>query len=333
MKAGWGRLSLRGRLAMSFGAMAAAALLFLLAIEARTIGLEHLMQGKILHAAVASLVAFFLGGWFVAGWCIQEIARIGSLVAEKPPRQLPAEIEGLAELLRREAQKHDRLLAELRRFTADAAHELKTPLTAQRTIGEVALRRPSDPAADREAIASMLEETARMNALIERLLRLARIESDQYPVRFRTLATAQALSESAESLAVIAEEKRVRMEIRCPNNLEMTADAELLSQVLLNLLDNAIRHSPEEGTVVLEAFPDERCVRIRITDQGAGIPVQDQEHIFERFYRADYSRVRTRGSFGLGLCIAKTAAQKMNGDVRLGHSSGGGASFEVSLPT
>ena len=164
MKAWWGRLSLRARLAAAFGAMAAGALIFLLAVVARTIGVERLAEGKLVPAMLSVLAVFFIGGWFVAGWCPDKTARLGTRISEKTQQPLPAELEGLAVLLRREAQKHDRLLAELRRFTADASHELRTPLTAMRTVGEVALRQASEPAALREAIGSMLEEAQRMNA-------------------------------------------------------------------------------------------------------------------------------------------------------------------------
>ena len=333
MKAWWGRLSLQARLAGAFGLMAAAALVFLLALQARTLGSDSLMHGKILQATVAVLAAFFIGGWFVAGWCLDEIGRLGTRISEKTGRPLPAELEGLAALLRREAQKHDRLLAELRRFTADASHELRTPLTALRTAGEIALRHAPEPAALREAIGSMLEEAQRMNALIGQLLRLARLESDEYPIQRRTVELRQHLAAACDSVAVLAEEKQIRLDLECPAGLQATADVTLLLHAVVNLLDNAIRYSPHEATIYISAKRESDTVTIDVRDQGPGIPAEHRERIFERFYRVDSSRLRPDGGMGLGLCIAKTAIERLDGRIVVAGESGGGATFRITLPT
>jgi signal transduction histidine kinase len=333
MKAWWGRLSLQARLAAAFGGLAAGALIFLLAIVARTIGVQRLTEGKILPAMIVVLTLFFIGGWFVAGWCLQEIARLGARVSEKPQRQLPAELEGLAALLRREAQRHDRLLAELRRFTADASHELRTPLTALRTVGEVALRQNSDGATLRDAVGSMLEEAQRMNVLVEQLLRLARLESDELPMDCRTVQLAQHLVVACDSVAVLAEEKGVRLELNCPTTLEATADVTLLLHAVVNLLDNAIRHSPPKSVVKIAARHDSGAVIIEVTDQGPGIPSEHHGRIFQRFYRIDPSRTRADGGAGLGLFIAKTAIERLNGTVAIESNPGHGTMFCIHLPT
>jgi signal transduction histidine kinase len=323
---------LRARLAAAFGVLAAGALIFLLAIVARTIGLDKLAEGKILPATITVLAVFFIGGWFVAGWCLEEIGRLGARIPEKNPRPLPAELEGLAALLRREAQKHDRLLAELRRFTADAAHEFRTPLTALRTVGEVALRQSADATVSREAIASMLEEAQRMNGLIEQLLRLARLESDELPVLLRTVHLRQHLVVACDSVAVLGEEKGVRLELRCPATLEATADVTLLLHAVINLLDNAIRHSPSESVVALVASVDDGAVIIEVADEGPGIPQEHHERIFERFYRVEPSRLRPEGGAGLGLCIAKTAIERLGGRISVESEPGHGATFRIRLP-
>lgn len=332
MKAWWGRLSLQGRLAVAFGALAAGGLLFLLAIIARTLGTESLVQGKILPATLAVLMAFFFGGWFVAGWCLQEISRLGTRISAKASHPLPAELEGLAALLRREAQKHDRLMAELRRFTADAAHELRKPLTALRTLGEVALRQPGEVATSREAIASMLEEAQRMDALITQLLRLARLESDAYPVHWRTVRLLPHLTTACDGLSALAEEKQVRLLVRCREDLEATADVTLLLHAVMNLLDNAIRHSPSGGTVTVWARHEEKGVVIEVSDEGPGIAPEHQARLFQRFYRVERPGTRAAGGFGLGLYIAKTAIERMNGRLGLRSTPGQGATFRIELP-
>jgi len=345
MRAWWGALSLRARLALAFGAMAAGALIFLLAIVARTLGLDALAQGKILPAAVFALVVFFLGGWFVAAWCLREIGKLAARSRETSDARetlpIPAELEGLATLLRREAERRDRLLAELQRFTADAAHELRTPLTALRTTGEVALRsaigRASDGDRLREAMETMLEEAASMSALLEHLLRLARLEGQA--VQLRSVSLADHLASWREGLIVLAEEKQVSVELDCPNNSEpppltLVTDPALLGHAVTNLLHNAIQHSPTGSTVRLRirALADAEEVAIAIRDEGPGIAPEDQARIFERFYRVNRPRAQTGNGHGLGLCIAKAAVERIGGRLTLRSALGSGAEFTITLP-
>ena len=334
MRAWWGRLSLRARLAGAFGLLAAGALIFVLAIIARTLGLTSLEHGKILPAAIFALAAFFVGGWFVAGWCLVEISRIGERINERQFRPLPTELEGLAALLRREAQKRDQLLNELRRFTADASHELRTPLTAIRTVGEVALRKgQSDPARLTEAIASMLEEAQRMNALVERLLRLARVESESLIIKPRDLELERHLIGWCDSVGVLAEEKGLQLRAECQHDLRITTDPELLGDAVANLLLNAIQHAPPGSTVSLIARESANStIAIDVRDQGPGIPSEHRERIFERFYRVDSSRARSEGGFGLGLCTAKTSVERLGGTIGLRTIQGNGTTFIVTLP-
>jgi signal transduction histidine kinase len=333
MKEWWGRLSLRMRLASAFGLLAAGALVFLLAIIARTLGLASVAHGKILPTTIFVLAAFFVGGWFVAGWCLAEISRLGARINEKPPRPLPAELQGLAALLRREAQKRDELLQELRRFTADASHELRTPLTALRTVGEVALRAGNgDPSVLRDTIGSMLEETQRMNALVERLLRLARVESEALTIHPRRVRLSQLLTLLWDSVAVLAEEKNIRLHLECSRELQLITDDTLLGDAITNLLHNAVRHTPPDSVVTVAARDNGESVVVEVSDQGSGVPREHQARIFERFYRVDTARSLNGGGFGIGLCIAKTAVERLSGVIELSSGTMGGATFRITLP-
>ncbi|RRJ94266.1 sensor histidine kinase [Opitutaceae bacterium TAV4] len=359
MRAWWGSLSLRARLAFAFGAMAAGALLFLLAIVARTIGIQNLEQGKIIPATLFAFAVFFVGGWFVAGWCLREIGRLGgravttlssTATGVTATRVLPAELEGLASLLRRETARHDSVLAELKRFTADAAHELRTPLTAMRTTGEVALRAAGDdphsianPVQLRSALETMLEDALRMNNLLERLLRLARLENDNLVLRHRSLQLAEHLATLCDNLHVLAEEKQQRIELHCPPAITFTTDPEILDHALTNILHNAIRYSPPQSTVRVDARLSPATIPtllIDIADQGPGIAPEHQPRIFERFYRIDASRSRngedsadTSGAgSGLGLCIARTAIERLHGTITLNSTPGQGTCFTLRLP-
>jgi signal transduction histidine kinase len=334
MKAWWGKVSLRARLAGAFGLLAAAALIFLLAIVARTLGPASLTQGKILPAAVFVLAAFFIGGWFVAGWCLAAISRLGARIIEKPPTPLPAELEGLAALLRHETQKRDRLLQELRRFTAHASHELRTPLTALRSVGEVALRgREDDPIALRDTIGSMLEEVQRMNALVERLLRLARVESEGLSVQARRVQLAPHLAALCDGVKVLAEEKNIQIRMECSRQLNLTTDVALLGHAVINLLLNAIQYGPPDSIVTVKARHKSDHVVIEVSDHGVGIPPEHQARIFERFYRIDTSRSGNQSGFGLGLPIAKSAIERLGGTINLSSEFGHGATFRISLPS
>lgn len=334
MKAWWGQLSLRTRLAAAFGFLAAGALTFLLAIIARALGPSNLTHGKIIPTAICVLAAFFIGGWFVAGWCLAQISRIGASINLKAPERLPTELEGLAALLRHEAQKRDALLQELRRFTADASHELRTPLTAIRSVGEIALRSDNgDSTALRDTIGSMLEEAQRMNALVDRLLRLARVESEGLRIEPRQIALADSLETLRESMAVLGEEKNVQLLVDCPRQLSVISDPELLDHALTNLLHNAIQHGPPGTVVSLVARKNfDGGHTIEITDQGPGIAAEHRDRIFERFYRIDPSRSRNDGGFGLGLCIAKTAIDRLGGNIEVSSELGRGSTFRVRLP-
>jgi signal transduction histidine kinase len=329
----WGRLSLQARLAGAFALLAAAALIFLLAIIARTLGMETLAQGKILPAALFALTIFFLGGWLVAGWCLREISLLGSRINETPQRPLPVELEGLAALLRREAQKRDSLLRELRRFTADASHELRTPLTALRTVGEVALMNETATAAEwRDALGSMLEEAQRMNALVERLLRLARVESEGMPVHLHSQVLHDLMHDWRDSLNALAEDRSVTLRVQCPAKLTLVTDADLLGQAMTNLALNALQHSPSGAEVELaaEVLNDEIVLTVR--DQGEGIEAEHLPRLFERFYRIDPARSRKDGGFGLGLCIAHTAITRLQGRLKVESTAGQGTVFQIQLP-
>ncbi len=220
--------------------------------------------------------------------------------------------------------------AELVRFTADVSHELRTPLTAMRTVGEVALR-DRNAATLQDAVGSMLEQIGRMNQLIDRLLLLARSDSDELTPRFEAGLVRDALVDVSEALALVAEEKQQRIEVVCPDHLLAVFDPGLLRLALVNLLQNAIRFSPPGKSVKLRAFDEMSSVAIEVTDEGPGIAPEHQQKIFERFYRVDKARSRAEGGVGLGLAIVKASVERMGGTVDVKSELGRGSAFVVSL--
>lgn len=335
MRAWWGRLSLRGRLGLAFGSLSTGALIFLLALIARTAGRQVFTEGKVIPATLFVLGIFFVGGWLVAGWCLAEVGRLGASINDARLDRVPAELEGLVSLLRKEARRRDQLLAELRRFTGEVSHELRRPVTALRTTGELALRRNSGDAGElAEAIGFMLEEAEGLNRLLSRLLELARLESGQTPLLVTAFNAVELLHECRESLLVLASERHIAVTVGGEEEMSLQTDRSLLRTAVLNLLHNAIAWSPNSGEIRLRAEPPtEGKIVLKVTDHGAGIAAEDQDRLFERFYRGPGSRGEDSppGS-GLGLAIALRSVEQLGGTIAVESAVGRGSTFSIVLP-
>jgi heavy metal sensor kinase len=223
--------------------------------------------------------------------------------------------------------------ARLRRFTADASHELRTPLTAMRSVGEVALQRSLDRAAYRDVIGSMLEEVDRLTRLVESLLTLTRAESGRMKLTSNVVDLGGLASAVADSLRVLAEEKAQSLSVDAGAHVEVTCDPTVLRQGLINLLDNAIKYTPEKGAIsVRVATTALGEAAIEVKDTGPGIPAAHRERIFDRFYRVDAGRARDAGGLGLGLAITRWAVEAHGGRIELESEEGQGSLFRIVLP-
>jgi heavy metal sensor kinase len=282
-----------------------------------------------------------LGGYFLARRSLKPVAAMAaeakhitsqSLQARLPNINPHDEFGQLATVINDTLGRLENSFSELKRFTADASHELRTPLTALRTVGEVALRKPTDVDSLREAIESMLEEAQRLSELAESLLTLARMESGGAPVQQLTVDLSALVSDVRESLTLLATDKRQRLEMQCEPGIVVSGDETLLRQALLNVVHNAIRYSPPDSLVNLTLTRRRSDAVIEIADQGPGIDVQYHEKIFERFFRINSSRSRTDGGHGLGLSIAKWSVERQGGRIELQSKAGGGTTFRLYLP-
>jgi signal transduction histidine kinase len=228
-----------------------------------------------------------------------------------------------------------------RTFIADASHELKTPLTLIRADAEVLSRSLDDPeqAGDnRELIEDLLGETDRMSAVLSDLLLLARLDAEKISVSREPFDLALVLSETSERFAARALSEGKNLEVEHSGKLPARGDAERTAQILAALLDNALRFTPPEGTITVEGEVTDKRIKATVTDTGAGIPPESLDRIFERFYRADtHSAARTRGpsggGTGLGLAIARDLARAQGGELTAENVPGGGARFELTLPS
>ena len=253
-------------------------------------------------------------------------------------RDPPVEVERLARVFDAMLARLRASFATQRRFVGDAAHELRTPLAAIRGRGDVLLL---DPALDattrdgvammRDGVAMMRDEAARMGRLVANLLLLARGDEaraiDRRPVELDVL-----LLEAARQARVPAATRGVTVALGHEDQAVALGDADLLKQLLLNLVDNAVAYTPPGGRVELALDVDGNQARLSVRDTGPGIPAADREHIFERFYRLDEARTRRSGGAGLGLAIARWIAEAHGGHIAVESVVGRGSVFTLVLP-
>ncbi|HEY0263980.1 MAG TPA: ATP-binding protein [Granulicella sp.] len=226
--------------------------------------------------------------------------------------------------------------AQLQRFTLNAAHELRTPLAATRSVGEVGLQQGRTPEEYRDVIASMLEETSRLTQTVDGLLLMARAESGQLTLHPEPIDLAALVSEVYELLEIVAEEKKVALQKEDPPaTIMIEADRALLRLALINVIHNAIKYSPSNTTVrsIVSLHHDEHCniARLTIEDQGPGIHPDQQGKVFERFYRSSQTELTTEG-VGLGLAIARGAVEANHGHIYFQRGTHPGAICVLELP-
>ncbi len=230
-----------------------------------------------------------------------------------------------------------------RRFAAEAAHELRSPVTAMAGEIDVALRRERSSEEYRETLALVRNRLSSLASLISDLMLLVRAQEADAKIAREDVALEGLLQASVGRLAPIARSRGVRVRVQPLGGLVARADAGLLARAFDNVLENAIRYNREEGEVVVEAAlteggqpPSEPkasgVVVIRIADTGPGIPEQDRERVFDRFYRVDHSRNRHTGGAGLGLAITREVLALFDGTIRIERSSPTGTTVEIRLP-
>ena len=219
-----------------------------------------------------------------------------------------------------------------RQFVAHASHELKTPVASIQTLSEaISSAAADDPGTVEDFAQKLLAETARMAKLIEDLLDLSRLEDPGSFSRHPVLVSEVARGE-AESIRPRSEKRRQDLDISVEDQVWTQGDEQQLSLLIRNLLDNAVRYTPEEGTVRLEVARRDDQVVITVADDGIGIPLKAQARVFERFFRVDEARSRDQGGTGLGLAIVRHVADLYGGRVELRSEFGEGSVFTVFLP-
>jgi len=279
-----------------------------------------------------------LGGYTLARRALLPIERMAerarTITAERLHDRLPVhnpddEMGRLADVFNETLARLEGSFEQMRRFTADVSHQLRTPLTAIRSVGEVGLREHRDEAAYRGIVESMLEEADRLASLVDRLLMLSRAETGETRAAAEVFDLYGLAEEVAGYLEVLAEEKRQSIVCERTGAPQAVADRFAIRQALINLVDNAIKFSPVGGQIRIRVAETRGEAIVDVTDSGGGIDPAARERIFDRFYRA--ADTETLGA-GLGLSIAKGAVEASGGRLMLAASGAGGSTFQMALP-
>jgi heavy metal sensor kinase len=242
------------------------------------------------------------------------------------------EIGELAETLNEMISRLDHSFNQIKRFSGDVSHELKTPLAKLRINAEIALRRERTEKEYRQVIKNMIEDAENLQKIIEDLLLLARMDSRSISISFATLALHEVFFEVFEDTHLLAKHNNLALGFEEIEHVDIKGDHGLIKRLFTNLIINAVQYTPTGGEVVFSLHKENGYAEFAITDTGVGIPEDALPYIFDRFYRVDKSRSQETGGFGLGLSIAQKIAEVHRGHIIVQSSVGKGTTFQVSLP-
>ena len=284
------------------------------------------------------LLGLTVGGRLVAR-AIQPIEAISTTAAKISAGDLAqrinvaeaeSELGQLAAVLNSTFARLETAFAQQKQFAADAAHELRTPISVMLTQTQTALTRERDAASYKQTVEACQRAAQRMRKLIESLLELARFDAGQEVLKRQRFDFSQTISDCEELVQPLADENRVKISSDA-SALEMTGDSERLSQVVTNLLTNAIQYNIPGGEVRVKLASENGLAVLSVADTGQGIAAEDLPRVFGRFFRADESRTGA-GNSGLGLAISKAIVEAHGGTIEVASEVGKGSMFTMRLP-
>ncbi len=299
--------------------------------------LASLLQPVFLAGLIALLVSLLIAVFFARSiyLSINRITTAAENIAQGQydqvvPESGPKEIKGLARSFNQMARQVKHSQQQLRHFVADVSHQLRTPLTSIQGFSQALLDgTASDDAAKTKSAGIINEEAGRMRRQVDELLELARMQAGQLRLAREPVDINELLAHCREVFAVTAEEKEIKIRIEAEPAMTVIGDTDRLEQVLNNILDNALKNSPTQSEVeIIGCNLEDRRVEIRIIDCGPGIPAEQLDYVFERFYQAS----GLRSGAGLGLAIAREIIIAHGGTIEAQSEPGAGAEFVIRLP-
>ena len=303
---------------------------------------EDSLDALLVIIAIAYPIALVLatvGGLLIAGRALAPIDRVTTVarrisaedLSQRLDMQLPDdEVGRLARTFDEMIARLDEAFRRQRQFTADASHELRTPLTAIKGQTEVALQRDRDVAEYQEVLTTVNSEVDRMIRLVGSLLTLARADARQIAIARDEVDLGELVGDAIEQIRPAAEAKNIDVQSNVDDAVRLTADEDLVLQLVLNLLDNAVKYTPEGGRVGVATRVADGRAELSVADDGPGIPEEHQPRIFDRFYRVDPAR--SHGGAGLGLSISRWIAEAHGGTIEVESEPAKGSKFTVRLP-
>jgi two-component system OmpR family sensor kinase len=300
----------------------------------------RVLKWRLVAAGAAVLVLGLLGGWWLGAHALRPLGQIGAaarkiaegnLAQRIPSEAAGGELKELVEVLNSTFARLEEAFAQQTRFTSDAAHELRTPVTVLLTEAQSVLNRERSPEEYRQCIETCQRAAQRMRRLIESLLQLARLDAHQAEIAQVRFNFGAICAECIELLQPLARERHVKLATHLPA-IECVGDPERLSQVVVNLVTNAIQHNRAGDEVQVTLMRENGSVVLLVADNGRGIPSDKLPHIFERFYRGDASRSRRTASGGLGLAIARAIVEAHHGEIGATSQVEKGTAMAVRLP-
>lgn len=256
----------------------------------------------------------------------------GNLNNRLPVAGTGDELEHLAVTLNQMLGRLHDAYQQASRFSADASHELSTPLAIMRGELESIAQDAALPEVFHERIGSVLEETERLSRIAENLLAISRLDAGEAKIAHKLFDLAALVNGTIEQMALLAEEKHIHLTVKVEAPVELYGDRAKIKQVLVNLLDNAIKYTQAGGSIMIHAYAQQGRALLEIIDNGIGIPAAELPYIFERFYRADKVRSRQMGGTGLGLSIVRAICQAHGGTIEITSTEGKGSTCRVELP-
>jgi heavy metal sensor kinase len=302
--------------------------------------LSHFLFSLLIGVPLVGLVAVG-GGLFLMDRALAPVVRIAqsaeritllNLNERLPLTNTGDELEHLSLALNRMIDRLSEAFEQNRRFLADASHELRTPLAAWRGEMESVIEQTRGLPELRDRAGSALEEVDRLAKIVEALFAISRLDAGEAQQEWTRFDLAALAASTTEQMFLLADDKGVSVSCKAKDKVSVDGDRARIKQVVVNLLDNAIKYTPTGGSINLDVYAREDKAVIEVADTGIGIPAGALPHIFERFFRVDKARSRDAGGAGLGLAIVKSICVAHRGQVSVESSEGQGSRFKVELP-